>query len=59
MKVRYALQRTINLGNFENIKIDIGIETECEEDSVGKTFNKIKKFVTNRIEEEMEEWQQG
>jgi hypothetical protein len=58
MKVRYALQRTINLGNFENVKIDIGIETACEENNVGKTFTKIKKFVENKIEEEMEEWQQ-
>jgi hypothetical protein len=58
MKVNYSIQRTINLGNFENVKIDIGVEAECEDGELKKTYENVRKFVNRKIEEEMQEWVQ-
>ena len=58
MKVSYGLMRTINLGNYENVKIDIAIEAECEKGDLEKAYKSVKRFVNEKIEEEMTEWVQ-
>ena len=55
-KVSYGLGRTINTGNFENAKIDIHVEFMCEEDEVEQTYERAKKFVRQRVKEEVLEW---
>lgn len=55
-KVSYGLGRTINTGNYENAKIDIHVEFMCEEDEVEQTYERAKKFVRQRVKEEVLEW---
>jgi len=55
-KVSYGLGRTINTGNYENAKIDVHVEFMCEEDEVEQTYERAKKFVRQRVKEEVLEW---
>ena len=49
MIVKYSKGRTINPGNFESIRIDIGLELECDEADLDDAFNRIKLWVLNRL----------
>jgi hypothetical protein len=55
-KVKYSLGRTINTGNYENAKVEIGLELECEETDVKQAYAKVKKFVDARVKEEELRW---
>ena len=49
---RYSKGRTINNGNFESTRIDIGIELECEDGQEDETYARLKGWVDNRIRQE-------
>ena len=57
-KVKYQLGITINLGNYENAKIDCGIELDCDQDqeSMEEAFEDAKEFVKSRVKKEEMEW---
>lgn len=56
--IRVELTATINLGDYNNIKIDVGFE-----DSVGKgelydqAFDRIYEFVEGKLQEKVDEAQ--
>ena len=57
-KVKYQLGITINLGNYENAKVDCGIELSCDQDekSLEEAFENAKEFVKTKVEQEKMEW---
>jgi len=57
-RIRYELSRTINTGKFESVKVQIGLEMECEQtkEDVEKAFRRCKSFVDGRLEEEEAKW---
>jgi len=57
VKVKYGVQKLINLGDFENVRIESGVEMECESEEVVETHKRICKFVNKVIEKESEQWE--
>lgn len=55
-KIKYSLGRTINTGNYENVKIEVGVEFMCDDSEVGEIFDKAKKWVRSKIKTEEKEW---
>lgn len=59
--VRVELQFTRNLGNYESLKVSIGVEdTQRDKESIDEATNRVYNFVekkliekTNEIEEEL------
>lgn len=57
MKIFYSKKETRNLGNYENVTIETGIENEIPKDSdYDFCFEKIKSFVNDKVEEEIESY---
>lgn len=52
MKITYMKGRTINLGNFESLRVDIGIELECPVEKRDETFEAAKTWVENKLSKE-------
>ena len=55
-KVKVDLSFTRNLGNFESIKIGIGVEDSVREgESVNDATDRVYKFVENKLVEKTQE----
>ena len=52
MKISYTKGRTINRGNFESTRVDIGLEIECEPETQEAAFNQIKTWVNDKLSTE-------
>ena len=57
-RVSYSITRTINLGNYESVKVQAGLETQCDSADRDKVYNGIKEWVDKKIDEETHKWQQ-
>jgi len=55
-EVTYHLTKTINLGNYESIKIQCGITLASDPDTLEETFKRAKKFVDKKLKKETAEW---
>ena len=51
-RVTYGLGRTVPIGNYENFKLHCEVQFECQEDELEETYEKAKRFVVERVEEE-------
>ena len=54
--VSFELGRTISLGDFENVKILVGMDVRTDEDEVSIDYEHAKKWVSARMQEEEEKW---
>lgn len=55
-KVIFSLGKTVNLGNFESGRIDVGVELEVEnEKDIEKYFGKVKILVKNQLDKAIQE----
>lgn len=55
-KVNVNLGYTINLGDFESYRVQIGVEDDSKPDeNTEETFNRIYKFVESRLEQKVKE----
>jgi len=55
-KVNVALGYTLNLGNFQSLRIDIGVEDSLRnEEHVEDGFNRVYSFVENKLIEKIQE----
>lgn len=55
MRISYSKGRTVNLGNFESMRVDIGIELDIEGDSLDKadvTHDRLKAWVEGKLAKE-------
>jgi hypothetical protein len=49
-KVNVALGYTLNLGNFQSLRIDIGVEDSLRNDEhVEEAFNRVYAFVEDKL----------
>ena len=58
-RIKYSLGRTINNGNFENTKIEVGVELDIQsvdEESRDDWYEKTKRWVNRHVKEEEREW---
>ena len=54
--VAYELSRTINLGNYESVKIGVSFSLPCGVGQESNVYKDVKKFVTEKVEEEEDKW---
>ena len=57
--VKYSLGATINLGNFNSARIDVGVEMPCEPGKEKSTYRHAREFVVSRLEIEKEKISNG
>jgi hypothetical protein len=50
-----ALGLTLNLGNYESARVDIGGNVPCEPDEMSANHDKLKTYLTTRIQQECRE----
>ncbi len=55
--VSFEVGRTINLGNFENVKISVGIDINTDTDSLDKDYARAQKWVERKLSEEEDKWE--
>ena len=55
-KVSVALGYTLNLGNFQSLRIDLGIEdSERDGENINEAFNRVYAFVEDKLTEKVKE----
>jgi hypothetical protein len=55
-KVNVALGYTLNLGNFQSLRIDIGVEDSLRNDeNVDAAFNRVYGFVEQKLIDKINE----
>jgi hypothetical protein len=55
-RVKIALGYTLNLGNFQSLRIDIGIDEDRREgESVSEAFERVYGFVEQKLIEKINE----
>jgi hypothetical protein len=55
-KVNIALGYTLNLGNFQSLRIDLGIEDSRREgETVNDAFERVYSFVEGKLAEKVKE----
>lgn len=54
--VSYRARFTRNMGNFESLQLEIGVEDEPRgEEKFSEAFNRVKDFVESRLLDEIEQ----
>ena len=55
-KVSVALGYTLNLGNFQSLRIDLGIEdSERDGENISEAFDRVYSFVEDKLTEKVKE----
>jgi len=55
-KVNVALGYTLNLGNFQSLRIDLGIEdSERDGENISEAFDRVYSFVEEKLTEKVRE----
>ena len=54
-KVSYSITRTINLGNYESARVDVGLKLPCYIEEIPAAFEKAQRIVQARLVKESEE----
>jgi len=54
MKAKVTCERgmTINTGNYENVRVSVGITLECDADHIDETWLRAEAFVLGKLGEE-------
>lgn len=55
-KVSVTLGYTLNLGNFQSLRVDLGIiDNRRDGETVGEAFERVYSFVENKLSEKVAE----
>jgi hypothetical protein len=55
-KVNVTLGYTLNLGNFQSLRLDLGvIDSRRDGETVGDAFERVYKFVEDKLAEKVKE----
>ena len=54
MKISVSVGRTVNMGNYESARIDVGMEMDCEPKNRAKTYQEMKCWCDEQVAVEME-----
>jgi len=53
-RVKVGLGYTMNLGNFQSLRIDIGVEdSQREGEHAGETFDRVYSFVEQKLSDKI------
>jgi len=52
MRITYTKGRTVNLGNFESSRVDIGITLDCDDGDENPTLERMKAWVDSKLAKE-------
>lgn len=55
VRVKAGAERLINLGNYENVKLIVGIEIPCKFEDHEEVYEYAKQFMLNKLDEVVEE----
>jgi hypothetical protein len=50
MVLKFGMMRTVNLGNFENVKIEFGVEMEVDKEEFGSAKDGLTVLVEEHID---------
>lgn len=50
-KIKIAGGLTLNLGDFNSARVDVGIELPCDPENIEEAFSAAKKWVETKVEE--------
>jgi len=53
VRLKYSRGMTVNLGNFESLRIDIGIEMECAQSEVPATYDRMRQWVDRNLDAQL------
>lgn len=57
-KISVALGYTINLGNFQSLRLDLGVvDSKRDGENSDQAFNRVYKFVEEKLTEKIKEAQ--
>jgi hypothetical protein len=55
-KVRVALGYTLNLGNFQSLRIDLEVsDSKLDSENTSEAFERVYEFVENKLAEKVKE----
>jgi hypothetical protein len=55
-KINIALGYTLNLGNFQSLRFDIGVvESRRDGETINEAFERVYNFVENKLSEKVKE----
>ena len=55
-KVNVTLGYTLNLGNFQSLRLDLGIiDSTRNEETIDQAFERVYKFVEDKLTEKIQE----
>jgi hypothetical protein len=55
-KVNVTLGYTLNLGNFQSLRLDLGVVDSARNgESINQTFERVYKFVEDKLTEKIQE----
>lgn len=55
-KVSVTLGYTLNLGNFQSLRIDLGVvDSKRDSENIDQAFDRVYKFVEDRLTEKIKE----
>jgi hypothetical protein len=49
IRIKYSLGKTINLGNFQSARVDIGAEVDTEQEHLQEDLTNMKSFVRDEL----------
>jgi hypothetical protein len=50
-RIKVSVGRTINLGNFESLRIDVGMEADTLTRDANQTFNSMTTWIDEKLNE--------
>lgn len=55
-RVKFSLGYTVNAGNFESLRIDVGLEIDgVPGETPSQTYAKAEQWVTSKLEEQVKQ----
>jgi hypothetical protein len=55
-KVSITLGYTLNLGNFQSLRLDLGVvDSKRNEEGINEAFERVYKFVEDKLTEKIQE----
>jgi hypothetical protein len=57
--VRVSVGSTYNLGNFESLRLDVGVTLPCRVEDIDETYRRASDYVAEKLQEEEAQWLPG
>lgn len=56
--VTFRAGLTLNMGNYETARVDVGIDFPCDADKIDTAYKRAKEWVTTRLQDEVSDIRQ-